>query len=696
MKQDKTIDVLDKELPSSNRLSAQFDRVKNKKANKTVDLSEVQEGIEKNIYINTKDSQEKSSELDYSLKKLNYMGKGSHKLLETLYPSIKHDRIEKKNKKTKYTSVAFPAAIVGMMVAPTIASKFSKPIKNILGQGSSFTKNKNKEETHDPENMFGLSSNDKDKLKQLQAKTGDQHASMDKVIRIISAGSIVSLPALIFNFTNYKNSGIYLLFKKQLEKFQTGALELFTKIFNNTINWIKENLYDPIIGAGGAISAAWTKLKNKAINKINALFKTELANEPIVSTEPIDSFGPTLVGSLREMVLSYVGKNNDNASKDLEGNLIENKKSFVDKIKDKANEFANSLSDDGSQSFDTGEEFIGLPKGSSLNTTSGMQLGIYSGLRKAGFNDNQARILTAEIGREGSYLAKNVFGVHGDPANGSGNLGMLSWQKDRFGQLVKWMQSAGLMKGRKMQPSQASIDMQAKFIMHEIRNNSRYKRTKKLFLENPNVSYNVAKEVLGTNYIRWRYNDSKYRSGHKNRDAAYVNINKQLKNQQNAGTGDMNWNIDNSKEKLSVEAKQSDRKKLKPVEKVYDFNKSDHISPKLIKNNSPIFFANDNSEQINTINNPRQPRHKRNNITDNFARESVQQVQSSFTPNLQNTNQMSKNTNQIGPQYQPQQSSVNSSEAATTSGPHGDIGYKNPIKSLYQIILEKDLSGNMF
>src|SRR5699024_10958600 len=138
------------------------------------------------------------------------------------------------------------------------------------------------------------------------------------------------------------------------------------------------------------------------------------------------------------------------------------------------------------------------------------------------------------------------------------------------------------------------------------------------------------------------------------------------------------WNIDNSKEKLSVETKQSDRKKLKPVEKVYDFNKSDHISSKLIKNNSPIFFANDNSEQINTINNPRQPRHKRNNITDNFARESVQQVQSSFTPNSQNINQMSKNTNQIGPQYQPQQSSVNSSEAATTSGPHGDIGYKNP------------------
>ena len=694
MKQDKTIDVIDKELPSSNRLSAQFNRVKKKKPEKTVDLSEIQDGIEKNVYINSKDSQDKSSELDYSLKKLNYMGKGSHKLLETIYPSIKQDRISKKKKRTKFTAVAFPAAIVGMMVAPVIASKFSKPIKNILGQGSSFTKNKSKEENTDPENMFGLSSNDKGDLKKLQAKTGDQHASMDKVIRIISAGSIVSLPALIFNFTNYKNSGIYLLFKKQLENFQTGALELFTKIFNNTINWIKENLYDPIISAGGAISSAWIKLKNKAINKINALFKTELANEPIVSADPIDSYGPTLVGSLREMVLSYVGKNNDNVSKDVEGNLTENKKSFVDKIKDKANEFANSMSGDNSgdnsQSFDTGEEFVGLPKGSSLNTTSGMQLGIYSGLRKAGFNDNQSRILTAEIGREGSYLAKNVFGVHGDPANGSGNLGMLSWQKDRFGQLVKWMQSAGLMKGRKMQPSQASIDMQAKFIMHEIRNNSRYKRTKKLFLENPNVSYDVAKEVLGTNYIRWRYNDSKYRSGHKNRDAAYAKINKQLKNQQNAGKGDMNWNIDNSKETLLDENKQSDRKKLQPVEKVYDFNKSDHISSKLIENNSPIFFANDIPEQINTIN---KPRYKRNNITDNFARESVQQTQSSFTPNSQN---MSQRTNQTIPQYQPQQSSVNSSEAATTSGSHGAVGYKNPIKSLYQIILEKDLSGNMF
>src|SRR5690606_30767131 len=48
-----------------------------------------------------------------------------------------------------------------------------------------------------------------------------------------------------------------------------------------------------------------------------------------------------------------------------------------------------------------------------------------------------------------------------------------------------------------------------------------YTATKKAFLSSPDVDYDTATRVLGTNFIRWRYNDPEYKSGHKNRDDFY-------------------------------------------------------------------------------------------------------------------------------------------------------------------------------
>ena len=157
------------------------------------------------------------------------------------------------------------------------------------------------------------------------------------------------------------------------------------------------------------------------------------------------------------------------------------------------------------------------------------QMMVYESFRNAGLSDAQARAMTAEVGRENSYQDKYLFGGHSDPANNEYNLGMFSWQKERGKKLYKHLDSKGMIKNGKIMQSQEALNEQAKFAVNEINTDSTYSRTKKEFLNNPNVSYGKANEVLGNNYIRWRYTDPKYAKHHQYRDQYKALIDKQLK-----------------------------------------------------------------------------------------------------------------------------------------------------------------------
>ena len=146
---------------------------------------------------------------------------------------------------------------------------------------------------------------------------------------------------------------------------------------------------------------------------------------------------------------------------------------------------------------------------------------VLQALKNAGLNDNQARILGAEIGRENSFQDKNLWGYHPDPKNGASNIGIISWQGSRGKGVERALKEAGLIQNGKIAKGQASLDVMAKYLVNEIRTNPAYAQTKKQFLDNPNVDYHTGAKVLGTNFIRWRYNDPEYASGHKNRDNFY-------------------------------------------------------------------------------------------------------------------------------------------------------------------------------
>lgn len=149
---------------------------------------------------------------------------------------------------------------------------------------------------------------------------------------------------------------------------------------------------------------------------------------------------------------------------------------------------------------------------------------VLQALKNAGLSDNQARILGAEIGRENAFQDKYLWGYHSDPKNKAINVGIISWQGTRGRKVEAALKNAGLIQNGQIVKGQASLDVMAKYLVDEIRTDPNYAATKRQFLDNPDVDYQTGTRVLGTNFIRWRYNDPKYASGHKNRDNFYAQL----------------------------------------------------------------------------------------------------------------------------------------------------------------------------
>ena len=131
------------------------------------------------------------------------------------------------------------------------------------------------------------------------------------------------------------------------------------------------------------------------------------------------------------------------------------------------------------------------------------QLAVYQAWKKAGLSDQQAKIMTAEVGRENAYNPNILFGYHTDAANKAKNVGMLSWQKNRATNLEEFLKNEGLLKGGKIERSQASLDAMARFAVNEILTNPSYARTKNQFLANPNIDTQTGFAITGDNFIRW-------------------------------------------------------------------------------------------------------------------------------------------------------------------------------------------------
>jgi hypothetical protein len=146
----------------------------------------------------------------------------------------------------------------------------------------------------------------------------------------------------------------------------------------------------------------------------------------------------------------------------------------------------------------------------------------YDAFTAAGFSHKQAIALTAEVGRENGYQEKYMFGTHSDPYNSATNLGMLSMQGPRLKQLKDHLMEEGRFgPDGELLRDQETMNAMARFYMKEMNSTENSKKTKE-FLSNPDIDPERAAYLLGTGYIRWRYDDPRY-AHHKGYTEKYYN-----------------------------------------------------------------------------------------------------------------------------------------------------------------------------
>lgn len=179
----------------------------------------------------------------------------------------------------------------------------------------------------------------------------------------------------------------------------------------------------------------------------------------------------------------------------------------LDAVKDKEDEITQAKREqnkEAEKSAKLAEKQAVIMAGTNEQTKN--MLKVYQAFRNAGVDDAKARVLTAQVGREGDFLNKNLFGSHTDAANRKTNSGMISWQGSRSKSLTQYLQGQGVLdKKGNIEQTQEALNAQAKFFIQEIMTEKRYSSSKNALLGD-NSSYRELEKVFGKNAIAWDYN----------------------------------------------------------------------------------------------------------------------------------------------------------------------------------------------
>jgi tape measure domain-containing protein len=188
-------------------------------------------------------------------------------------------------------------------------------------------------------------------------------------------------------------------------------------------------------------------------------------------------------------------------------NQIVQAQNALDVVKDKEGEITQAKREqnkEAEKSAKLAEKQAVIMAGTNEQTKN--MLKVYQAFRNAGVDDVKARVLTAQVGREGDFLNKNLFGSHTDAANRKTNSGMISWQGPRSKSLTQYLQGQGVLdKKGNIEQTQEALNAQAKFFIQEIMTEKRYSPSKNALLGD-NSNYRELEKVFGKNAIAWDYN----------------------------------------------------------------------------------------------------------------------------------------------------------------------------------------------
>ncbi|WP_457793793.1 tape measure protein [Acinetobacter baumannii] len=136
-------------------------------------------------------------------------------------------------------------------------------------------------------------------------------------------------------------------------------------------------------------------------------------------------------------------------------------------------------------------------------------LRVYQSFRNAGLGDKQARVMTAQVGRETDFRNEAMFGSHKDANNGYNNTGFLSWQKSRSTKLMQSLQGQGVLdKNGKIQQTQDALDAMAKHAVQEAMTDKSYSKSKAALL-NDDLDYRSLERIVAKNLVGWDYDGKK-------------------------------------------------------------------------------------------------------------------------------------------------------------------------------------------
>jgi len=136
-------------------------------------------------------------------------------------------------------------------------------------------------------------------------------------------------------------------------------------------------------------------------------------------------------------------------------------------------------------------------------------LRVYQAFRNAGLGDKQARVMTAQVGRETDFRNEAMFGSHKDANNGYTNTGFLSWQKSRSTKLMQSLQGQGVLdKNGKIQQTQDALDAMAKHAVQEAMTDKSYSKSKAALL-NDDLDYRSLERTVAKNLVGWDYDGKK-------------------------------------------------------------------------------------------------------------------------------------------------------------------------------------------
>lgn len=550
------------------------------------------------------------------------------------------------------------------------------------------------------ENIFGLTRADRNIINKSVEDAPKQQNKLDMLVNKFTGGKVISFSELIFNNKVNQDKSITRLFSRKLKSYSDDLLDIIKKILKNLWNLIITKAQQ----FSDNIAEKWNSVKTSVVSGINNLLNLETKKSSVTKGDTGDT-GVGLLDSIKSLFLIMSGDKAHQKKIKKEG--------FLSRLKSKVSKSLKGFGGQQNAEYEIGSD--PTSNGADVNygnikTDGGLVNGgvvsksaVYKALRGAGFGHGQALALTAEVGRENDFLASVLFANHKDPAHGN-NIGMISWQGNRKAELIRRLGAGGVLRSKNpivMDRTYQSLKIMADYIMYEMRSLSYatawQKPMVKRFLANPNISYEEAAPLIGKGYVGWAYGQSTIRDPDrpgqrkafdwKREHNKAVKYHKQTASELR-GIGDADFGSLESKTAAAdnrlKQAKQS--KKLSQPQKYVQQS----ISQLTEKRADPIVYASNLGYQSPKITDVTV-----SSLGTTYNRVEPELAQQYHIPKQINTTIQSDTQRQAA--QQPQESlQASSGSQIQNDNTSSSFSSSNLVPSFFDILMQRDITGNMF